>query len=139
MRQSVLRIMMLVFWLPFGILSAFSQNQYTDGGAILVRQVGSDCKSNDCQSCAVCDTYTIPLPGNARVIKVHCWTTANYPSDYAPNDLHEVDCGTDVAWSIWDQPTQEYQQATGKLAVYSTYHNRSSDRDRYVKLSVEWQ
>ena len=99
--------------------------------------VGSYCTSDICgingYGCASCVVLGITLPPNAWVDGLRCYTTANYPDDSA---LHEVACGTDIAWSTFDTPIVV---ASGEsVVVNATYHNRSSDRPRSVRLEVQW-
>ena len=102
--------------------------------------VGSDCKTNVCSSasggCASCVHLRVTLPAEVWVVKTHCVSSGNYPSDYERHDLHEVPCGVDVAWAQFDTPTVSAER--NRLVVETTYHNRSSDRTRDVRMDVEW-
>jgi hypothetical protein len=101
---------------------------------------GVNCGSNECRfstpsGCAFCTTLEVPIPLKATIVKVHCYTSAGYPNDSAPP--HEVACTADNSWSVFDAPTTETRAWT--QIVRTTYHNRSSDRLRLVKMIVEWQ
>jgi hypothetical protein len=78
---------------------------------------------------------SLHLPADSWVLKTHCFTNAGYPDD--GKDLHEVDCGTDIAWSIFDTPRVTATQS--EVTVVSTFRNRSSNRNRLAKLTVDWQ
>lgn len=103
--------------------------------------VGHDCVTNKCSSdaggCASCIQITVTLPPNAWITKVHCFTNANYPDDFPRHDLHEVNCGTDVSFSIFDTP--DITATPAKVVVRTTYHNRSSNQSRDIKLKVDWR
>ena len=129
---------LIVATLSIGWLVASVQGQAktAESAVMVAHKVGHDCKDNDCNGCASCVSMSVGLPAGAKVIAVHCYTVANYPDDYAHGDLHEVTCGEDVSWSIFDKPSFSYY---GLLTVGTTYHNRSSDRDRDAQITVEWQ
>ena len=98
------------------------------------------CTENACteeKGCATCASFTINLPATAKVLSVRCFTNAHYPNDYEPTDLHEVTCGEDVGWSVFDVPSQS--TTSSNRVVRTTYHNRSNDRERYAKVEVEYQ
>jgi hypothetical protein len=115
-------------------VSAQTQVQSVTG---LAAAVGSDCTSDMCatngRGCASCVELTISLQPNAWVDSLRCYTTANYPNDSA---IHEVGCGTDVAWSTFDTPL--VVATAEKVLAKTTYHNRSSNRPRSVRLDVQW-
>jgi predicted nucleic acid-binding Zn ribbon protein len=101
-----------------------SSQDYTVGGT------GSQCGDN---GCAQKQQLRVDLPSGAQVDAVHCLTTAHYPDD---SGLHEVDCMTDNAWSIFDAPrTDTYQNS---VVVTTTYYNRSHNRNRTIRLTVDW-
>lgn len=98
------------------------------------------CLENSCtqdKGCATCASFEVKLPTSAKVVGVHCFTNAHYPDDYEQSDLHEVQCGEDVGWSVFDVPSES--TGGGGRVVRTTYHNRSNDRDRVAKLEVEYQ
>jgi hypothetical protein len=102
--------------------------------------VGHNCTSDLCAStgegCATCVELKITLPLNAWITKTHCDTNASYPIDYPRHELHEVNCGTDVSWSVFDTPI--VSKISNAVTIRTVYHNRSSDRSRDVRLRVEW-
>lgn len=104
---------------------------------ITVPAVGHDCTKDICSTqphgCASCVQLTLRLPPGAWVRKTHCFTTANYPLD---NELHEIPCGADVAWSRFDTPI--VTASPHAVIVHTVYHNRSSNRVRSVRFQIEW-
>lgn len=126
-----------------GFISMISQTSRTiESPEYTAGKVGYDCKTNKCSSsgasgCSSCVDVTVLLPLNAWVTKTHCYTNANFPTDYPPHGLHEVDCGSDVSWSVFDTP--EVFVTSSSVVVRTTYHNRSSDRSRDVQLKVDWE
>ena len=99
-------------------------------------KVGSNCTQNACGGqggCAVCVHLAVSVPAGKQITAIHCLTNAGYPNDYPHYELHEVQCGQDVSWSMFDPPSNDGTTAE------TTYHNRSSDRDRDVQLAVDYQ
>jgi hypothetical protein len=103
-------------------------------------KTGMDCTTNACRDnggCATCVRLDLQLPLNAKVLAVHCFTNAHHPEDFPKSELHEIRCTADNAWSIFESPVVTYGS---EFSVVTTiFHNRSSDRDRMVRLDVEWQ
>lgn len=95
-----------------------------------VSAVGHDCPTN---ACAVQQQLRVDLPAHVTVDAVHCLTTANYQDD---TGMHEVGCTTDNAWSVFDEPRKDYYDS--EVIVWTTYYNRSGDRQRRVRLTVDW-
>jgi hypothetical protein len=98
---------------------------------------GRDCTTNVCRAnggCASCVALDVQLPEQAKVTSIHCLTTANYPNDSA---LREVQCTQDNAWSVFDSPT--VSEKNGYVSVHTTFHNRSSDRNRSAAIAVGWE
>src|ERR1700739_2163102 len=119
--------------------NAFAQSKIAWATERTATAVGGDCKTNKCSNnsgCANCVQLTVELRSDAWVTKTHCYTTANYPDDYPRHNMHEGSCGEDVSWSVFETPIV----VTGSqhLVISTTYHNRSSDRSRDVRLAVEW-
>lgn len=111
-------------------------------GVLVANKVGHDCKENRCSNkiqgtCASCVDLTVSLPQGSEVVATRCYTVAWYPDDYAHGDLHQVPCTTDNSWSIFDDPVVD--SSGNSVRVSTTYHNRSDDRDRDVKLCVDWR
>jgi hypothetical protein len=109
-------------------------------GPKLTGKTAVPCTENTCteqNGCATCASFEIKLPATAKVLGIHCYTNANSPKDHEPTDLHEVTCGQDVGWSVFDVPSQS--TAGSNRVVRTTYHNRSNDRERYSKVEVEYQ
>lgn len=77
----------------------------------------------------MCVTVTAKYPIEAIRRAVRCYTTANYPDD---EPLHEVACTEDNAWSVFESPIG------GRGEVSAVYHNRSHNRDRKVKIEVDY-
>lgn len=103
---------------------------------IVAHKVGSNCTQTECAGsggCAICVDLVVTLPPGTHQVAIHCLTVANYPKDYQHGDLHEVACTTDNAWSIFDNPSDNGN------SVSTTFHNRSSDRDRDVQLCANWR
>ena len=122
----------------FSGFSNYSLAQNTSTTGILkVPQVGSNCTQNACGACAKCVDLRVSLPQGARVNATRCLTSANYPNDVHSSNPNVVDCTTDNAWSVFDQPVVD--SSGSSVVVYTTYHNRSSDRARYVELQVDWE
>jgi hypothetical protein len=112
------------------------QTKTARSGVQTAAKTGSNCTSNTCSpdgGCASCKDLEVSLPDTAQIIATHCLTNANYPKDYEHYDLHEVPCGKDVSWSIFENP-----DVNGSV-VRTRFHNRSSDRDRDVELTVDYQ
>jgi hypothetical protein len=95
-----------------------------------VRGTGTPCGGN---GCAQQQQLRVDLPAGAQVDAIHCYTTANYPDD---TGLHEVNCTTDNAWSIFDAP--RIDPYPNEVIVWTTYYNRSHNRSRVVRLTVDW-
>ena len=109
-------------------------------GPKLAGKTAVPCIENSCtdeKGCATCVTFEVKMPTSAKVIGVHCYTNAHYPNDYGQDDLHEVQCGEDVGWSVFDVPSESL--SGGNRFVRTTYHNRSNDRERQAKLEVAYQ
>jgi hypothetical protein len=106
-------------------------------------KTGSNCTSNTCTNqggCATCVTLTVYMPLTAQVAAngIHCWTNAGGKEGDLPHgQFAELACGKDGGWSIFDPPVTT--TTAGNTIVTTTYHNRSSDRDRDVKLIVNYQ
>jgi subtilase family protein len=119
--------------------NAFAQSKVAWSAEQTVTAVGGDCKTNKCSNnsgCASCVQLTIELRADAWVTRTHCYTTANYPDDYPRHNMHEVPCGEDVSWSVFETPI--VLTRSQHVVISTTYHNRSSDRARDVRLAVEW-
>jgi hypothetical protein len=109
----------------------------TDSGQYNVSHANGQCKDNACSTqggCAACQQLVVNLPAGAQVDSIHCYTTAAYPND---TGIHEVSCTTDNSWSVFDQPVIQTSPGGG-VNISTTYHNRSHNRGRTVKLSVDW-
>jgi hypothetical protein len=109
----------------------------TDSGQYNVSHANGQCKDNACGTqggCAACQQLVVNLPAGAQVDSIHCYTTAAYPND---TGIHEVSCTTDNSWSVFDQPVIQTSTGGG-VNISTTYHNRSHNRGRTVKLSVNW-
>ena len=132
------KCLLVVTLMALGVSMAQAQATQTACTAVQVaHKVGRDCTTNNCSNkvptgCASCLDFTISLPQGSVVAK-HCYTVAHYPDDYKHGDLHEIPCTTDNSWSIFDDPV------VSGGTVSTTFHNRSSDRDRDAKLCVDWK
>lgn len=115
------------------------QTKTATDGPYTAAKTGNPCTSNECKpiGCASCVKLQVNLPLTAQVIKVHCWANAGYPNDLPHGQFQEVACGVDVAWSIFEPPVTT--TTTSNTVVTTRYHNRSGDRDRDVKLTVDYQ
>jgi hypothetical protein len=122
------------------VLCAQVGSRIADTGEQAAPNTGQDCKTDSCsnsnQGCASCVYLALHLPPEAWVTKTHCYTNAQYPHDYQRHELHEVPCGEDISWSRFD--TAIVSATPREVVVRTTYHNRSSDRTRDVKLTVDW-
>jgi hypothetical protein len=141
--QTPVRFVASLHALLVGILVCplWCQSRTANSPELTAAAVGMNCTSDTCSSrhegCASCVELVVSLPPKAWVTKTHCYTTANYPDDHLRHDLHEVDCGVDNSWSIFDTPI--VSATPSRVVIRSTYHNRSSNRSRDVKLTVEWR
>jgi hypothetical protein len=139
LREGTLVVLAAVISLTMG--RGWAQGVTNSSGEYTAPEVGANCSSDQCstkgEGCASCVSLIIHLPLGAWVTKTHCFTNANYPTDHPRHDLHEVPCGADISWSRFDTPIITATDAD--VIVRTTYHNRSSDRTRDVKLTVEWQ
>jgi hypothetical protein len=111
-------------------------------GVLVANKVGHNCTDNTCSNksrgaCASCVDLTVSLPQGSEVVAKHCYTVAWYPDDHKHGDLHEIECTEDNSWSIFDDPFVD--SSGSSVRVSTTYHNRSGDRDRDVKLCVDWR
>jgi hypothetical protein len=112
----------------------------SEDGPRVANKVGHPCTDNTCKDkggCASCLYFSVYVPLDAQALKIRCYTVANYPNDFAHGDLHEVSCGQDVSFSVFDSPSVS-TTPTNKI-VTTTFHNRSGDRDRDAKVVVEYQ
>jgi hypothetical protein len=102
--------------------------------------VGRNCTTDVCSTvhtgCASCIDITITLPPQAWVTKTHCLTNADNPDDRPRHQLHEVPCGLDVSWSRFETPI--VTATTTGVTIHTIYHNRSSNRDRDIKVTADW-
>ena len=99
-----------------------------------------DCTSNTCREdggCASCARLFVELPPDTKVLAIHCFTNAHAPDDFPKSELHEVACTQDNAWSIFESPI--VKSGSSSNYITTVFHNRSSDRDRVVRLDVEWR
>jgi len=106
-------------------------------GIYTARKTGHQTRTNDCSD-AKCVALSVSLPPGSQIVAIKCY--ANIRLDGGPDlpyyQLNDIPCGQDVSSSIFDRPvTQTSQQA---ITVSTTYHNRSHDRDREVKLVVDF-
>lgn len=140
-REFALHIaILLVVLLGISPQQLRAQLKTTSSGERTASAVGFNCTTDKCSEsntgCASCARLGVELPANAWVVKTHCYTTANYPDDYSRHDPHEVACGADNSWSLFDSTSVV---ATNQhVLVKTTYHNRSHNRSRDVRLDVEW-
>jgi hypothetical protein len=97
------------------------------------------CTSNECKraGCASCVKLQANLSFAAQIIKIHCWTNAGYPDDLPQGQFQEVACGADVSWSIFNSPVTS--TTSNNTVVATTHHNRSHNRERDVKLAVDYR
>jgi hypothetical protein len=100
-----------LFSIVFAALSNVSvaEDKTACTGVYVANKTGVQCKDNTCSdkvrgACATCADLAISLPQGSQVVSEQCWTVAHYKDDYGHNDLHQVACGQDVAWSIFDRP-----------------------------------
>jgi hypothetical protein len=109
-----------------------------ESGVYTANKCGHDVKTNDCSE-ARCVNLEVYLPLGAQVVATHCYAniTLNAGPDLPHYQFNEVPAGVDTSWSIFDYPVQ--QSTPTNVVVRTTYHNRSSDRDRDVKLVVDWE
>jgi hypothetical protein len=114
-----------------------AQLKTNSSGEYTAHKVGSNCTNSDC---AVKIPLAVYLPLGAQVKAIHCFANikenVENPSDYPHHELHPVTCGKDVSWSIFTTPVQ--QTTPTNVTVTTEYQNRSSDRDRDVRLDVDW-
>lgn len=140
-RATCLAISLLVFLFPVSAQNSSAQLKTASSGERSSAATGLNCTTNTCSTtgagCASCIRLTVELPANAWVVRTHCYTTANYPDDYHRDDLHEVACGLDASWSQFD--TTIVIANNNRVVVETTYHNRSDNRTRDVRLDVDWR
>jgi len=139
-RVSLLSALLIVTAIGGGFLLTVhaQQKTATDGPRTAAKTV-NQCTENTCKpsGCASCVNLQVNLPLTAQVIKIHCWTNAGVNDELPHGQLREIPCGTDWAWSIFDTPVTS---TTGSnTTVTTTYHNRSHNRDRDVKLTVDYE
>jgi hypothetical protein len=98
-----------------------------------VQATGSDCTSNNC---ATSTELIVRLSAGAKVARVHYFTNASgNPALDEPN-VREITPG-DVGWSFM-APASIAQEAGGETVVKTTYFNRSSNRARQAKITVDY-
>jgi hypothetical protein len=117
--------------------SLTSQVNGSSSPEVAVPNTGRDCTTNVCREqggCASCVRLDVQLPLEAKVLSVHCLTTAHYPDD---SPIHEVPCTQDNAWSIFDSPV--ISRGPQFSVVSTVFHNRSSNRNRVVKFVLDWR
>jgi hypothetical protein len=135
---SVAKFLFVASLIMCGNNLVYAQGQVSKSNEVTAAKTGVNCTVNTCRpgGCASCVVLTVYLPVGAHVDSVLCLTNAGFPKDYQHHDLHEVKCGEDVSWSIFDQAVTTTTQ--NNVVVTTTYHNRSSDRDRDVQTVVNW-
>src|SRR5579862_3039325 len=141
MRKATLPFIALAMVTSWGAIpKVLAQSSVTSSQERTAVAVGTDCTTDKCsntgQGCASCVELRVELPANAWVTKTHCYTTAHYPDDYPRHDMREVGCGEDVSWSVFDTPT--VSSTSSNVVIRTTYHNRSDNRSRDVRLKVDW-
>lgn len=116
--------------------------QIAESGLLYVPPAVSVCYHNECwlptqtMNCALCVFIKVPLPPNAIVDLVNgvkCWTTAGL-DDHAIAPMEH--CTDDVGWSTFHPPTVSHDAYN--TYVETTYHNRSHNRTRAVKVVVSY-
>lgn len=123
------------------VLACASEAQQTrtqDSGIYTAQKTGHQTTTNNCDD-AKCVSLSVSVPLGSQIVAIRCYANIRLDggADLPHNQFNEVPCGRDVSWSIFDRPvTQTSQQA---VTVSTTYHNRSHDRDRDVKLVVEFR
>lgn len=134
---AVLLTVALALFVP--VLSAQTKTATT--GDLPAPHANGQCKSNDCYvqgqntNCCRCVNLKAYMPLGAQVVATRCYTTAGGESGDVP--IRTVTCGQDVGWSVFD-PTKQYTTPNNTV-VETTYHNRSHNRDRTVRLEVDWK
>jgi hypothetical protein len=123
------------------MIATVSQAQQTrtqDSGIYTAQKTGHQTKTNNCDD-AKCVSLSVSVPLGSQIVAIRCYANIRLDggADLPHNQFNEIPCGQDVSWSIFDRPvTQTSQQA---ITVSTTYHNRSDNRDRDVKLVVEFR
>ena len=136
MKRTAL-VVVVVLTALVGIKLRAQQVQTYRSPVVVAHKVGSNCTSNTCGACAVCVSVYVTIPKAATVNAIHCLSVVkDKDHDYPHGDLHEVTCGQDILWSIFEPPTTTVSGDSKIIA--STFHNRSSDRDRDAQLTVDW-
>jgi hypothetical protein len=116
--------------------------QIAESALLYVPPAVSVCYHNECwlptqtMNCALCVFIKVPLPPNAIVDLVNdvkCWTTAGKDDHPIAPMVH---CTDDVGWSTFHPPTITHDAYN--TYVETTYHNRSHDRIRAVKVVVSY-
>ena len=125
-----------------GVASVQAQTKTACTGVLVAPKTGHNCTENTCSNkssgaCASCVDLVVSVPQGSEVVSKHCYTVAAYPDDSAHGSLHEVECTKDNSWSVFDDPVVDSSGSSVKVST--TYHNRSDNRDRDVKLCVEWR
>ena len=142
MRRVILLSALLIATAISGslLLTVHGQAQKTAvDGPYTANKTVNQCTADVCKptGCASCVKLQVNLPLTAQVTKVRCWTNAGVKDELPHGQFREIPCGTDWAWSIFDAPVTT--TTANNTTVTTTYHNRSHNRDRDVKLTVDYQ
>jgi len=115
---------------------------YTTSASGTAAKTRVQCGSNTCAQdggCASCIwLHAATKQMNAQVVAIRCKTNAEVDRDGPHGFSKVVDCTTDNAWSVFDQPVVE-NFGYGGMQVTTVFRNRSHDRDRDAILEVDWR
>lgn len=106
-------------------------------GDLTAKAVGNECFANPCHAtgCAQCADLKVYLPLGAQVLSVRYYTTAWNNAGDTP--IRQILPGEIDGWAAMDAAIQ-YSTPTNTV-VSTTFHNRSSDRNRLARLEVDWR
>ena len=121
----------LALAMPASAQSTTSSSRATAPGT------GSNCGTIELRprGCANGAVATVDIPSGSRILEVHYYSTAGWPNDNP--SFNEVDPSVEGGFGMFD-PWQA-QNLGGIMRVTAQYHNRSSNRNRIVYITVTWQ
>lgn len=125
-------LIVLAWMLIAAATPTYVNAQSVDGQVTLVHATGINCGSIKLKAeggCANGEYAVAYIPEGARVVKVHYFTTGHWPND---GWAGESTPGVEDGFGMFD----EFEHSGRKVSAL--YRNRSNDRDRNAKITVDY-